>query len=146
MWVKKNLFHEFNPILSYSGPKIKNFLRISRLYCWFKSYSNFAECVNFANRWTCIWKGLRAACEESLFKYLIPRKLNINISSHNNQISLESRSNIKINNVSLSLVLDRYIPNLDVARILVQLKCCLIHSDCKMTITNNNTTCFFAGP
>ena len=41
--------------------------RISKLNHWFKSYRNFAECVDFAYYWYCIGKGLRAACKTVLF-------------------------------------------------------------------------------
>ena len=33
--------------------------RASKLHYWFKSYSNFAEWVDFAYRWSCIGKGVR---------------------------------------------------------------------------------------
>ena len=37
---------------------------------WFKSYSHLTEWVDFAYWWSCIGKGLRAACEAGLFPML----------------------------------------------------------------------------
>ena len=43
---------------NYSDRECKSW-RESKLLYWFKSYGDFAECVDFAYWWSCIGKGLR---------------------------------------------------------------------------------------
>ena len=44
----------------------------SKLHCWFKSYGDFAEWLDFVYWWSFIRKGLRATCEAGLF-YIKPK-------------------------------------------------------------------------
>ena len=41
--------------------------RASKLHDWYKSYSDFAEWEDFSCWWSCIGKGVRAACKAGLF-------------------------------------------------------------------------------
>ena len=63
----QDLHGKKNLNLSCTGLKHSKSQRISRLHQSFKSFSKFAEWMDFAYWWSCIVEGVRAACEAGLF-------------------------------------------------------------------------------